>query len=316
MRLAAMFFGALALTAATLVSACGESPTKSSPAVASLTIDGARSLVEGETLTLTATAHLSNGAAEPVSTGLTWVSDDPRVATIDARGVVTAVSAGQSQIRATFSSVSATTAVRVTAAPRSVSGKVHESFPTESVAVAGATVSAVGADGATASATTDASGAFTMRLVPGAARLTVAAAGYETSSTSAEVTAGDLSLSLVPVLREVTESFDYVYPRPSQFINARTFRFNVHRAGSLNARFTQSYELASAQASTCIEVRDSGNRVLAHADGQYDNPAGPIELAVVPGIYTVVFSSCNQWGYANWHPETMAAWGGAVKHPN
>ena len=132
-----------------LVAGCSGSSTKPSATLTSLTVDGARTLTEGESVTLSATAHYADGSSQAVTSGVSWASDDVRIATVDARGVVTAISAGQSQIRATFNTVSGTTAVRVNAAPRSVSGKVHESFPTESVAIAGATVTAVGADGST-----------------------------------------------------------------------------------------------------------------------------------------------------------------------
>jgi len=300
-----------------LVAGCSGSSTKPSATLTSLTVDGARTLTEGESVTLSATAHYADGSSQAVTSGVSWASDDVRIATVDARGVVTAISAGQSQIRATFNTVSGTTAVRVNAAPRSVSGKVHESFPTESVAIAGATVTAVGADGATVSATTDASGAFTLNLVPGVAQVTVAAAGYETATTNADVTRGTVSLALVPVLREVNESFDYVpYPGSPTPVAARTFRFAVHHAGTLHAAFTNSNELASAQADTCIDVRDSANHVLGHTNGQYDNFPRPIDLIVPPDVYTVVFTSCNVNGYSNWRPEDMTRWSGEVKHPN
>jgi hypothetical protein len=316
MKFTGVVLAAFTIASVSLVSGCGGSPAKPSPAqtAASLTIGGARSLVEGESLTLVATVSWSSGGTEVVSNGVTWVSDDPRVASVDPRGVVTALSTGQSLIRATFNSVSGTTPVRVTAAPRAVSGKVHESLPTETVVVAGAIVTAVGADGATGSAVTDASGAFTLRLVPGIAQVTVAASGYETNTTSVDVSSGDLSLALAPVLREVRETFDEIYPPPPSLIDARTFHFNAHHSGMVSAVFTQSWESASAMAHTCIEIRDADGRVLAQSRGFYDIWAGAINLAIVPGMYQVSFWSCNPYGPTP--VVSMAGFGGEVKHPN
>jgi hypothetical protein len=316
MRRVTSLFVAWSLAAIVAMAACGKAPVQPSATVAvtSVTVEGAHSLAEGNTLTLTATVHWSNGVTAAATSGVSWVSDDPRVATVDARGVVTAVKAGQSQIRATFDSVSGSTALQVTAVAVRVSGKVHESAPTEDVGVAGATVTAVGADGAGVSAVTDASGAFTLNLVPGVAQFSVAAPGYETATASVDTTAGSLSLPLVPVLQEMRESFDTISPPPAQVIDSRTFPIKVHRAGEIVVAYTKSYDLASAQAFTHLEVRDASNRVLAQTAGAYDAWAPPIRVSVAPGAYVVKFFTANP--YDGTAAVSLAGFGGEVKHPN
>jgi hypothetical protein len=308
---------AIAAAALSLLPACsGSTPnttTQPSRVVESLTISGARTLVEGERVTLVVTVKWSTGATETPASGVTWVSDDARIATVDQQGVVTAVTAGEARIRATFSSVTGTIAFRVSGAPRAVTGAVHESFPTEKTIVAGATVTGVDSEGNKDTAVTDASGRFTLRLVPGTALLTVSASGYDTLIANADLSA-ELSVSLVPGMRVVREGFDYIYPPPANFIESRTFRFNVHRTGDIRAGFGPSWESASAQAHTCLEIRDSGNRTLAQARGQYDISAGPISVTVQPGIYEVKFSSCTPFG----GPPivSLAGFGGEVTHPS
>jgi len=292
---------------------CGKSPAQPSPTITSVTVDGAHSLAEGNTLTLTATVHWSSGLTAAATNNVSWISDDPRVATVDAHGVVTAVKAGQSQIRATVETVSGSAAVQVIAVAVAVSGKVHESAPTEDIAVPGATVTAVGADGAVSSAVADASGAFRLNLVPGVAQFTVTAPGYDTATTSVDPVAGPLSLSLVPGQQEMRESFDVIYP-PPQFFDSRTFTIKVHHAGEIRVAYTASNASASAQAFTHAEVRDASNRILAQSGGVYDLWAPSIRVSVGPGVYVVKFFTADPYGGASL--VSLAGFGGEVTHPN
>jgi hypothetical protein len=301
-----------------LLAGCSDerSPTEPGRVAESVTVGGARTLTEGETVPLVATVRWSTGANETVTDGVTWVSDDPRIASVDQRGVVTALAPGETRIRATVNTVSGTTALRIVAGIRTLNGLVHESWPTEQKSIAGATVTAVDAAGNAQSAVTDSSGRFTLRLAPGIAQITVAAPGYETTTASADPTAGTelLSLSLPPVMREVRESFAYISPAPATFIDQRRFRINVHHAGEVRAEYTGSYADASSHAHLCLQIRDSSNRVLARSRGAYDIAPSPIRLDVVPGVYDVSFFSCNPFG----GPQVVSlAWfSGAIKHPN
>ena len=295
----------------------GNPPTEPGRVAESVTISGSRSLTQGEATTLVATVRWSTGASESVTEGVAWVSDDPRTASVDQRGVVIAVAPGESRIRATVNTVSGTTLLTIVAGSQTFHGIVHESLPTEQQTIAGATVTGVDAAGTTQAVITDGSGRFTLRLVPGIARITVAAPGYETAKTSADLTVTELSLALAPELREVRESFDYIlptYPPSSAVINQRSYRISVHHAGELRAGYTVSWAGASAQAHTCLEVRGANSRLLDRSHGTYDNAATPIRLDVSPGVYEVKFSSCNPYG-----PEPiqdLAAFGGEIKHPS
>ncbi|HUQ81753.1 MAG TPA: protein kinase [Gemmatimonadaceae bacterium] len=80
--------------------------------LATLAVDQPRRLTVGDNITLTATARDSRGTLMPTP-GVTWTSTDPNVATIGpATGIVTAASAGTTDISATASGVS--TSVRLT----------------------------------------------------------------------------------------------------------------------------------------------------------------------------------------------------------
>jgi hypothetical protein len=194
--------------------------------------------------------------------------------------------------------------------------EVHESAPTEDVRIPRASVTAVDPVGTTVSGETDGSGTLVLRLHGGQTHLTTAAGGYETSRASVNVVAPDaiVSLPLVPAFREIRESFAYVYPPPVQPIAQKTFRVNVHHAGSLNARYTETWRGASEQAASCLEVRDSSGRVLASSQGIYDNWAPDLVVSVSAGqAYEVRFFVCGAPSYT---PSTMAAWGGEVRHPS
>jgi hypothetical protein len=237
---------------------------------------------------------------------------------VDGRGVVTAVAVGEGRIRASFNPVNSTLSIAVSSGPATVTGRVSESRPTEHVMVGGATVTAVDAAGRTESAVTDAGGRFTVRLIPGLVRFTVTARGYEPMTTSADVgrSGTDLSLGVTPELREIRTGFSIDRSAPPSMVAQRTFRADVHHAGELRAAYSGSITSASAQRHTCLEVRRrSDNRVIAAARGDYDIPAGPIQVQVVAGeSYEVKFYSCNPFG-----PDvivSMASFSGEIKHPS
>ena len=296
MRFASLCVGSLIAIGAGFLAGCGDAKTPAGPArvIESVTIGGARPLVEGETNTLVATVRWSNGTTETPTSGVAWVSDDPRTASVDQRGVVTALAAGDGRIRATYNSVTGTTSFRVNARAREFSGRIHQSIPTEDVPVAGATVAATGADGSSQSAVTDGTGRFTLSLVPGAAQFTVSAAGYETATTTVDLTGADISLPLVPVARDVHEKFEP--PAAAADIRSRTYRITVHHAGELRAAYTGSSALASDWAFVSIEVRDGANQRLAFSVGQYDLSPDPIRLSVSPGVYEVTFAALESRG--------------------
>jgi len=85
-----------------LTTACGSSTAPST--VNTVTVTGAAPAV-GATAQYSATANLSNGSTENVTTTASWTSSAPDVATVSATGLVTALTAGNVSISATFDSV-------------------------------------------------------------------------------------------------------------------------------------------------------------------------------------------------------------------
>jgi hypothetical protein len=84
--------------------------------VTSLAITGTFQVAEGETSQLKATATLSNGSDQDVSSQATWQSSDTSVATISGTGLLTALKAGTTDITATYSGRTARVTVTVTTA--------------------------------------------------------------------------------------------------------------------------------------------------------------------------------------------------------
>lgn len=123
-------FAPLALTLAIGMGACGaqttsskspSAPTVTSPtpavvpaAVTSITITGVNTLSgRGETGRLSAFVTYADGTMQDRTSTSRWTSANQAVVTINAEGVVTAVSDGQTTITAEFGSMSAAKTIRV-----------------------------------------------------------------------------------------------------------------------------------------------------------------------------------------------------------
>ncbi len=87
------------------------------PTVTSVQVTGLpSSLLMGETAQVTARASLSDGSTTVVTSQATWRSENTDVATVSAGGLVTAVRAGTTEIRATYQAASGGASVEVTPA--------------------------------------------------------------------------------------------------------------------------------------------------------------------------------------------------------
>jgi acyl-CoA thioesterase-1 len=116
---------ALAIVIAFAVVGCGGSgaitgtttgTTTPSPTVTTVTVTGpSPSSHPGESAQFTATATLSNGTTQTVTTQASWQSSTATVANVTITGMVTAVAPGETDIRAIYQSVTGTMHVTVTA---------------------------------------------------------------------------------------------------------------------------------------------------------------------------------------------------------
>lgn len=108
---------AAALAWAVCLSGCGSSsPSPSAPTVSSLTISGTAPVI-GASAQFSAVATLSGGITQDVTNQGSWQSSNSSVATVSATGLVTAVGAGDVDIRATFQNVSASRGISIAALP-------------------------------------------------------------------------------------------------------------------------------------------------------------------------------------------------------
>jgi hypothetical protein len=155
----------------------------------------------GQTAQFTATATMSNGTSQTVTTQATWQSSNTSVATVSSTGLVTAVGAGSADIRATYQSVSGSAAVTVAAAPPpppppsafTISGTARELNGT-----GGAPNATVTLKDTTISTTADSTGRYTLTGVSaGSYTLRATAPGFEVAERAISVssnTTADISL--------------------------------------------------------------------------------------------------------------------------
>ena len=105
--------GWIAMTVAVtgLMIGCSNSSTSPST-VTSVTVSGSAPTV-GSTAQLTATATLSDGTRQDVTSGATWESSDPTEAIVSSTGLVTAFAAGTVNITATYQSIMGIDAIMI-----------------------------------------------------------------------------------------------------------------------------------------------------------------------------------------------------------
>jgi hypothetical protein len=177
----------VALAAA--VAACGSksssSPTPPSATVSSVAVTGSPPLI-GLTEQFTATATLSNGTTQNVTSQATWQSSNTAIATVTNAGVVTGVAAGDVDITATYQAVAGRMRVTVTAATFSISGNVTDA--TSGGILPNINMQITSGPSTGLATKTDASGAYTLTgVLAGAATVTASAVSYETQAKAVTV---------------------------------------------------------------------------------------------------------------------------------
>jgi len=100
------------LCGAALAAAVGCGSSTSPTTVSSVTVTGAAPAI-GATSQFTATAAMSDGTTQDVTSQSTWTTSNAGVATVTTAGVVSGIAAGSVTVGATYQSVSGTDAIVV-----------------------------------------------------------------------------------------------------------------------------------------------------------------------------------------------------------
>jgi Carboxypeptidase regulatory-like domain/Bacterial Ig-like domain (group 2)/Protein of unknown function (DUF3761) len=103
-------------------------PSPSNPTLTAVSVGGPGSAGNpGQSAQFTATATLSNGTTQNVTNQASWQSSNNSVATVSGSGMVTAVAPGETDIRATYQSLTGSARVSVSApAPPRLSGRITD----------------------------------------------------------------------------------------------------------------------------------------------------------------------------------------------
>ncbi|MHB1327923.1 MAG: Ig-like domain-containing protein [Gemmatimonadales bacterium] len=191
-----------------LLAACGdEGSGPADPVVATVVVQGDEGLVVGDERTYAVRA-LDAGGREITGRMVAWTSTVPAVATVSATGVVTALSPGATEVRATVDGVVGTSTLEVTLAPVATItlnvSDVHvwpgEMYPLTAVARDGAGRVLIGrtrtwSSASVAVATVDADGQVTA-VAPGQTQVHVAIGGV---TATAQVTVGRRPVASIAV---------------------------------------------------------------------------------------------------------------------
>jgi len=278
-------------------------PTPTPATITAVTVSGiSPGLTVGQSAQLTASVVRSDGTRSDATASATWQSSDAAVATVSPAGLLTITGFGDADVVATIESVRGTAHLTVTrAAPRSprydITGVVHESVPTTSVPVSGATVGIrfVGCptcphDNETTM--TDAAGRFILPGIETAGfALIVSKPGYEAASYNVAVLPRDQSadITLVPDAAPTTSHLsgdlctdvDFWYPTANGRPNCQTTPIlrrhvlPVHRAGVLEIRMNWVYREDYSQEFMWLDVT-CGSATIAQAYRLLDLSIHPV----------------------------------------
>ncbi len=186
--------------------ACSESGTTTptpppvvTPTVTTVTVAGTAPVI-GANAPFTATAALSNGTTQSVTTVATWQSSVAAVATVSSSGLVTGVAAGDTEIRATYQGILGFLRITLTPLPTfTLSGIVQGSNLSP---VSAATVRVVDGPDAGRSTTTDNNGRWILiGLRVGTFRIEISRTGFVTITRTVSLAGDqilDSSLSVAP----------------------------------------------------------------------------------------------------------------------
>ena len=203
------------------------SPTNPAASVTSIVVTGSAPPV-GLTAQFTATAMLSNGTTQNVTSQATWQSSNSAVATVSNAGVVTGVAPGEVDITATNQTIAGRVRLTIVPAAYSVSGVVTDA--TSGGVLPNIDMKITAGPSAGTSTKTDGSGAYTLAgVLAGAMTLSASATSYQTLEKAVTVVGNsrvDFVLVRVP-------SCSYTLSVTSQTVPAAggTFSFTATNTG-------------------------------------------------------------------------------------
>jgi hypothetical protein len=224
---------------------------------------------------------------------VTWTSSDTSVATVSGSGLLNVVAPGGAEVTATAYGHSGSALVRV---PFSISGVIHESPPTQNVAVAGARVEIQGGPENDKTATTDDFGRFTLEVEAAGLTLVATKAGYEPASAviASLPLERPIEVGLRPTFREVVDTFEL--PMGGTPVREAVFSIPVHHSGTMVARIQRACLFGCGASETyhiCAEIKD-GARTIAQDHGSYDDGPRLPAVAVTGGrVYGVRLYLCE-----------------------
>lgn len=199
------------------LAACGSQSTPTAPAtVASVAVTGTAPGV-GASASFSATATLSDGTTQTVTSQATWASSNPSVATVNA-GTVSGLAPGEADITATYQNVTGrahATIVSAVKATYTLTGTVIDG--TSGGVLPNIDIQASDSAGKTLSTKSGSAGTYTIGgLAAGTVGVTAAATSYQ-SATQTVALSSDLRVDIV--LKRVTCAFS-VTPATFSFSSA------------------------------------------------------------------------------------------------
>ncbi len=265
-----------ALVATAIISACsGDNlvtpvPPPNSPTLISVTLTGNLATLIGQTSQLAATANYAKGTTQDVTSQATWTSATPAIATVSSTGLVTAVTAGVAEIRATYQNVTGSLQITVNKPPTyTLTGTVTETAPHSTTPLNGARVEII--DGANQGkfSLTDSKGQYQITTVlAGSFNVRASLDGYDNTTKLITLNANTtLAFALNPTPRQITETFTGTIsggdPTGACGSPCKVFAIPIHNAGTVQAALTWT---STDDARLLLQLYSAdANRVLAQS---------------------------------------------------
>jgi len=267
----------LAIAAMVVIGACNKTPTTPSflPRSGSgsgsgtyttrIEINGPASVPPGGTAQFTAIAHRSDGTTTDVTGTAVWRSSQPRVLSVAASGVATAVALGEANVEARFGALGSRTIFVLPDGTFRLTGLVTEA-DAPAVPVSSAVVEVIGGDASTSSG---ADGRYRLYGVPATATVRAIRDGYQPQTHQ------------VMLADHATQNFLLSLAGPRSDLSGR-YTLAVTVADECRSKlpepaWTRTYNATIAQQGPLVEVALSGATFVVDQAGKGDGFRGKVE---------------------------------------